>query len=140
MAPRQGGSLKFPPTLCVCLVLKLLAILQNDSRVQAVGVNWGTTASHPLPPPKVVELLKSNNISKVKLFDADPVVLQALSGSNIDVTVGIPNSMLKSLNSSLKVAEAWVHDNLTRYLANGGGGVRIEYAISLAFPNFLAWF
>lgn len=136
MAPKQGDSLKFSPTLCVCLVLTLLAILQSDSRVQAVGVNWGTTASHPLPPPKVVELLKSNNISKVKLFDADPVVLQALSGSNIDVTIGIPNSMLKSLNSSLKVAEAWVHDNLTRYLANGGGGVRIEY-IAIGDEPFL---
>ncbi|XAR60774.1 Glucan endo-1,3-beta-D-glucosidase, partial [Bertholletia excelsa] len=96
-------------------------------RVGAVGVNWGTNASHPLPPPKVVELLKSNNITKVKLFDADPGVLEALSGSNIYVTVGIPNSMLRSLNSSRKAAESWVHDNLTRYFSDGGGGVRIEY-------------
>lgn len=93
----------------------------------AVGVNWGTTASHPLPPPKVVELLKSNNITKVKLFDADPNVLQSLSGSNIYVTVGIPNSMLRSLNSSKKAAESWVHDNLTRYFSDTGTGVRIEY-------------
>ncbi|VVB16461.1 unnamed protein product [Arabis nemorensis] len=92
----------------------------------AVGVNWGTEASHPLPPSKVVELLKSNGIAKVKLFDADPKVLQALSGSNVGVTVGIPNSMIKSLNASRKVAESWVHDNVTRYF-NGGNRVRIEY-------------
>lgn len=90
-------------------------------------MNWGTTSSHPLPPDKVVELLKSNKITKVKLFDADPLVLQALSGSNIGVTVGIPNSMLKSLNSSKKVAESWVHDNVTRYVSSGNSGVRIEY-------------
>ncbi|KAK9279811.1 hypothetical protein L1049_013493 [Liquidambar formosana] len=109
------------------LILLLFAISTSASRVLAIGVNWGTTASHPLPPPQVVELLKSNNITKVKLFDADPLVLQALSGSNIAVTVGISNSMLRSLNSSKKVAESWVHDNVTRYFSNGGTGVRIEY-------------
>ncbi|MCE3050676.1 hypothetical protein HAX54_047843 [Datura stramonium] len=96
-------------------------------RVQAIGVNWGTEASHPLPPSKVVELLKANNISKVKLFDTNPEILESLSGYNIDVTVGIPNSMLHSLNSSLKTAESWVHDNLTRYFSDGASRFRIEY-------------
>ncbi|XVF46199.1 hypothetical protein PTKIN_Ptkin03bG0008300 [Pterospermum kingtungense] len=84
-------------------------------------------SSHPLPPPKVVELLKSNNVSKVKLFDANPLVLQALFGSNIAVTVGIPNSIIKTLNSSRKAAQSWVHDNVTRYFSHGGAGVKIEY-------------
>jgi hypothetical protein len=35
--------------------------------------------------------------------------------------------MLKSLNSSKKVAESWVHDNVTRYVSSGNSGVRIEY-------------
>jgi hypothetical protein len=109
------------------LSLFLLFLTASNITVQAIGVNWGTTSSHPLPPDKVVELLKSNKITKVKLFDADPLVLQALSGSNIGVTVGIPNSMLKSLNSSKKVAESWVHDNVTRYVSSGNSGVRIEY-------------
>ncbi|OUZ99164.1 Glycoside hydrolase [Macleaya cordata] len=109
------------------IVLIFLTTLSLHSRVQAIGVNWGTSASHPLPPSKVVELLKANKISKVKLFDADPTVLESLSGSGIDVTVGIPNSMLKSLNASKKAAESWVHNNLTRYLSDGGGGVKIEY-------------
>ncbi|XP_021686277.2 glucan endo-1,3-beta-glucosidase 9 [Hevea brasiliensis] len=109
------------------LFLFLATVCTLGSTVVAIGVNWGTTTSHPLPPPKVVELLKSNNISKVKLFDADPLVLQALSGSNIGVTVGIPNAMLKSFNSSKKAAESWVHDNVTRYFSSGSSGVRIEY-------------
>uniref|UniRef100_A0A6N2L5H0 glucan endo-1,3-beta-D-glucosidase n=1 Tax=Salix viminalis TaxID=40686 RepID=A0A6N2L5H0_SALVM len=109
------------------LSIFFLFLTASEITVQAIGVNWGTTSSHPLPPDKVVELLKSNKITKVKLFDADPLVLQALSGSNIGVTVGIPNSMLKSLNSSRKVAESWVHDNVTRYVSSGSSGVRIEY-------------
>ena len=96
------------------------------SMVGAVGVNWGTMASHPLPPHKVVKLLKSNSINKVKLFDANSDVLQALSGSNIAVTVGVPNTLLRSLNSSKKAADSWVHDNVTRYMPNGGTVTRIE--------------
>lgn len=113
--------------LCPIIPFFFFFFILTISRVRAIGINWGNTASHPLPPPKVVELLKSNNVTKVKLFDADPLVLPALSGSNIGVTVGIPNSMLRSFNSSKKAAESWVHDNVTRYFSNGGSGVRIEY-------------
>ncbi|XP_024973866.1 glucan endo-1,3-beta-glucosidase 9 [Cynara cardunculus var. scolymus] len=102
----------------------IVITISCTSRVQSIGVNWGTTASHPLPPSKVVELLKINKITKVKLFDSNPQVLESLSGSNIGVTVGIPNSMLHTLNSSVKAAESWVHDNLTRYLPDR---TRIEY-------------
>ncbi|KAF4370795.1 hypothetical protein G4B88_030515 [Cannabis sativa] len=113
--------------LFILLFLTLYGFQGSSYKATALGVNWGTMASHPLPPPKVVELLKSNNFTKVKLFDADPLVLEALSGSNIRVTIGIPNTMLKSLNSSKKAAESWVHDNVTRYVSNSGSRVRIEY-------------
>lgn len=125
-----------PRNVCPFILLFFFAILGLASGAGAIGVNWGTTASHPLPPPKVVELLKSNNITRVKLFDADPLVLQALSGSNIGVAVGIPNSMLRSLNSSKKAAESWVHDNVTRYLSTGGSGARIEYVSASFFFLF----
>jgi len=114
----------------------------------AVGVNWGRNASHPLPPSKVVELLKANNVTRVRLYDADPSVLEALSGSRIQAMVGIPNSMLHSFNSSLKAAQSWVHNNLTRYFSNGSSKIRIQYVLLAFFPvsisvaNFLgscAW-
>ncbi|KAB2607152.1 glucan endo-1,3-beta-glucosidase 9-like [Pyrus ussuriensis x Pyrus communis] len=122
-----------PPNLCILLFL----LATTFSTCGSIGVNWGTTASHPLPPTKVVELLKSNNVTKVKLFDADPGVLGALSGSKLSVTVGIPNALLKSLNASKKAAESWVHDNVTRYVPNGGGGgVKIEY-VAVGDESFL---
>ncbi|KAI3878747.1 hypothetical protein MKW92_045385 [Papaver armeniacum] len=109
------------------VLIFLIVLGCSHLRVEAVGVNWGASSSHPLPPAKVVELLKANKISKVKLFDANPNVLEALSGTGISVTVGIPNSMLKSLSSSKKVAKSWVHNNLTRYFSDGAGKVKIEY-------------
>lgn len=129
----RGDSLDLMARRLFLLLLAVtVKLCLTGKTVGAVGVNWGTEASHPLPPSKVVELLKSNGIAKVKLFDADPKVLRALSGSNIGVTVGIRNSMIKSLNASRKVAESWVHDNVTRYF-NGGNRVRIEYLLLLPF-------
>ncbi|XP_044504959.1 glucan endo-1,3-beta-glucosidase 9-like [Mangifera indica] len=129
-----------PPNLSLLIYFLLLNFTSICSLGLSIGVNWGTASSHPLPPPKVVELLKSNDITKVKLFDADPVVLQALSGSNIAVTVAIPNSMLKSLNSSKKAAESWVHDNVTRYISpDGGSRVRIEYVAVGDDPFLLSY-
>ncbi|KAJ8440211.1 hypothetical protein Cgig2_023976 [Carnegiea gigantea] len=92
-----------------------------------IGVNWGRNASHPLPPSKVVELLKANNVTRVRLYDADPSALEALSGSRIQAMVGIPNFMLRTFNSSFKAAQSWVHKNLTRYFSSGSSKIRIQY-------------
>ena len=72
----------------------------------------------------VVDLLKKNNIEKVKLFDADPRVLRALKGSGIEVMVGIPNEMLAYLSSSSVAADSWVAQNVTRYMTRGGIHIR----------------
>ncbi|CAH2051453.1 unnamed protein product [Thlaspi arvense] len=45
--------------------------------VDGLGVNWGTMATHKLPPKTVVKMLKDNNINKVKLFDADETTIGA---------------------------------------------------------------
>ncbi|WOG94613.1 hypothetical protein DCAR_0313909 [Daucus carota subsp. sativus] len=117
-------SLKLNYTISLLLFLNLGSSLFSTT---AIGVNWGTSASHPLPPDKAVELLKANGITKIKLFDADASVLEALSGYNADVTLGIPNSMLHGLNSSFKAAQNWVHDNVTRFVSQGAGRLRIRY-------------
>lgn len=104
-----------------------LALLISSAAVSSVigiGVNWGTQATHPLPPVTVVKLLQDNGIQKVKLFDADPVVLKALGKSGIEVMVGIPNDMLYSLANSMQSAENWVSKNLSSYISSGSVDIR----------------
>ncbi|CAO2840038.1 unnamed protein product [Amaranthus hypochondriacus] len=117
-----------PKLLLMILIISINSnVLKVESTSTSIGVNWGRNASHPLPPSQVVQLLKLNNVAKVRLFEADPFVLQALQGSKIEVILGIPNSMLPKLNSSFKAAQSWVHDNLTRYLSDSSPKVRIQY-------------
>ncbi|KAJ4959566.1 hypothetical protein NE237_026677 [Protea cynaroides] len=93
--------------------------------VSGIGANWGTQATHHLPPETVVRMLKDNGFQKVKLFDADSGTLNALGKSGIEVMVGIPNDMLATLASSTKAAEKWVEKNISTHVT--GNTVNIRY-------------
>ncbi|EYU27631.1 hypothetical protein ABFS82_13G139500 [Erythranthe guttata] len=104
-------------------ILRLLLCVSVSSVVvveSGIGVNWGTVALHRLAPDTVVDLLKDNNIAKVKLFDADPTVMKALMGSGIEVMVGIPNEMLSLLSTSPSASDLWVSLNVSRYMVKRG--------------------
>ncbi|GFZ15535.1 O-Glycosyl hydrolases family 17 protein [Actinidia rufa] len=92
--------------------------------VSGIGVNWGTQATHPLPPSTVVKLLRDNGFEKVKLFDADSRTLNALSGSGIQVMVGIPNDMLYSLANNVYAAEKWVEKNVSAHVSSNKVDIR----------------
>ncbi|XP_044483124.1 glucan endo-1,3-beta-glucosidase 8-like [Mangifera indica] len=108
-----------------CWFMKLVLIFGVLSCcVNGLGVNWGTQASHQLSPETVVQLLKDNGITKVKLFDADQNTMSALAGSGIEVMVAIPNNQLQAMTSYDRAKE-WVRRNVTAY--NFNGGVNIKY-------------
>ncbi|XP_057747513.1 glucan endo-1,3-beta-glucosidase 8-like isoform X3 [Arachis stenosperma] len=93
--------------------------------VSGVGVNWGTMATHQLPPEKVVKMLQENGFDKLKLFDAEEWIMAALIGTDIEVMLAIPNNMLEEMSKNPKVADSWVDENVTSYLYTGG--VNIKY-------------
>lgn len=96
----------------LCITFSAVSFFSGD--VSALGVNWGTMATHQLPPKTVVQMLKDNNVQKVKLFDADTNTMGALAGSGIEVMVAIPNDQLKAMGSYNR-AKDWVRRNITRF-------------------------
>uniref|UniRef100_A0A7N0SZI5 glucan endo-1,3-beta-D-glucosidase n=1 Tax=Kalanchoe fedtschenkoi TaxID=63787 RepID=A0A7N0SZI5_KALFE len=111
-----------------CLLLcGLMIIAAGDHammQVQGLGCNWGTRATHPLPPSIAVRLLKENGFDKVKLFEPDEGALTALGNSGIEVMVGIPNDLLASLAGSVTAAENWVSRNVSSYISKNGADIR----------------
>lgn len=104
-------------------VLFVVALLLFPPTVSGIGANWGTQATHRLPPEIVVRMLKDNGIQKVKLFDTDYDTLKALGKSGLEVMVGIPNDMLSTMGS-LKAAEKWVSKNVSVHISDN---VNIRY-------------
>ncbi|KAH9299047.1 hypothetical protein KI387_030729 [Taxus chinensis] len=54
----------------------------------------------------------SHRIGKMRIYDADPGVLQAFQNTGIQVTVGVPNDKLPDIASSLDIAKQWVGENI----------------------------
>ncbi|KAG6421131.1 hypothetical protein SASPL_117680 [Salvia splendens] len=109
----------------VVILLCVMMMAPSPSSSTSVGVNWGTMATHLLSPSSVVDMLKANGFNKVKLFDADDTILDALSGSPIEVMLAVPNNMLAEMSSDTTAAASWVDANVTSYAHPGG--VNIKY-------------
>ncbi|TYI21940.1 hypothetical protein ES332_A06G072500v1 [Gossypium tomentosum] len=107
------------------LALLLLAIMTLVPNGNCIGVNWGTMSTHQLPPGKVVKMLRDNGVHKLKLFEYNEEIMTALMGTDIEVMVGIPNSMLKVMSVDPGAAASWVYNNVTGYCYDGG--VNIKY-------------
>ena len=64
---------------------------------------------------KVVQLLKSQGLERVKVYDIDTSVLKALSGTGIKVIVDLPNKLLFSATRHQSFANSWVQKNVVAY-------------------------
>ncbi|GAB4859407.1 hypothetical protein Ancab_010872 [Ancistrocladus abbreviatus] len=93
----------------------ILLSLISLSDAGSIGVNYGRIANNLPSAVKVVQLLKSQGIERVKVFDTDPAVLRALSASGIKVTVDLPNELLASAAKRPSFAFTWVLKNVVAY-------------------------
>ncbi|KAG9140816.1 hypothetical protein Leryth_022546 [Lithospermum erythrorhizon] len=104
--------------LCVFVVFM-------GSKGSSLGVNWGTMSSKQLSPKSVVKMMIDNGFDKVKLFEADDKILEALIGTDIEVMLAVPNNMLQEISQNPLAAADWVDANVTTYCYSGG--VKIRY-------------
>ncbi|XP_074326512.1 glucan endo-1,3-beta-glucosidase-like [Apium graveolens] len=79
--------------VCLLCLFSFRVVLSDFG---SIGVNYGRVANDLPDPPQVVELLKSNGISRVKIFDANPSIVSAFADTNIKVTVAMPNQLLSA--------------------------------------------
>ncbi|XP_021866606.2 probable glucan endo-1,3-beta-glucosidase BG4 [Spinacia oleracea] len=81
-----------------------------------VGVCYGLIGDN-LPSPKdVVSLYKQYNIQKMRIFEPYPQVLEALRGSNIELTLGVRNNDIPILASDEGAANSWFMSNVHPYM------------------------
>ncbi|GAB4839793.1 hypothetical protein Ancab_020503 [Ancistrocladus abbreviatus] len=97
----------------------LVFLLSPLTAAIPVGICYGRVANNLPPPEFVVNLLKSNNISKARIFDTNPDVLKAFSGSGIELMIGVPNEILPSLaNDNVDFSLQWLQNNILSYISS----------------------
>ncbi|XP_041997045.1 glucan endo-1,3-beta-glucosidase 14-like [Salvia splendens] len=88
----------------------------HDAFTGTFGVNYGRLADNIPKPESVVTLLKANKIKNTRIYDADPSVLKAFSGSGIEIIVGLGNQFLRDISINQDRAVDWVKTNVEPFL------------------------
>ncbi|KAK3135436.1 hypothetical protein QOZ80_5BG0418880 [Eleusine coracana subsp. coracana] len=120
MARAERGIFVFSTASCLQFCLVTLSLLSATGAVSAAtapplkfGINYGQIANNLPEPTQVSGLLQSLNVNRVKLYDADPAVLTAFSGTGVEFIVS--NGDLTNL-SDARSARAWVSQHVQPFL------------------------
>eukprot|EP00249_Psilotum_nudum_P023849 c29005_g1_i1 orf=322-1362(-) len=105
------------------LILAWSLTLLSPVAGSVVGINYGLNGRNLPSSSEVVNILKSNNVGKVRIFDASSDILEAFANSGITLIVGVPNGQLESISSSQDNANQWVQNNIVPYAST----VQISY-------------
>ncbi|GLT82400.1 hypothetical protein SLE2022_007830 [Rubroshorea leprosula] len=97
-------------------VLLLLCCFFSNTLGAFVGMDIGTDVSTMPSPSDLVMVLKANQITHVRLYDADAHMLKAFSNSGIEVMVGVTNEEVLGIGESPATAASWINKNVASYM------------------------
>ncbi|KAI3950772.1 hypothetical protein MKW92_033341 [Papaver armeniacum] len=80
-----------------------------------VGVNYGRQGNNLPSPAAVINLIRSRNISRIRLFSPDSDVLNALRGTGIGVVLNVPNPDIQRVGTDPDFAGDWIWKNVLSY-------------------------
>ncbi|PRQ40621.1 putative glucan endo-1,3-beta-D-glucosidase [Rosa chinensis] len=83
-------------------------------RVASLGINFGQLGDNLLQPQQVMSLLRSNNITKTRIYDTNPQIPAAFANSDIELIVTVENEMLSQLTNP-QAALQWVTTHIKPY-------------------------
>ncbi|RLM73149.1 glucan endo-1,3-beta-glucosidase 14-like [Panicum miliaceum] len=113
------GTLWLPFRFVLVVVLLVLMTVADRAVLRAeatpIGINYGQIADNIPSPARVSWLLRSTQVSKVKLYDADPSVLSAFLDTGVEFVVGIGNENVSAMVDPA-AARAWVQRHVQPYL------------------------
>ncbi|XP_071701090.1 glucan endo-1,3-beta-glucosidase 14-like [Rutidosis leptorrhynchoides] len=99
----------------IVLLLALSGLFVGTYTLE-IGVNYGQIANNLPQPSQVLALLETLNISRVKLYDADPKVLISFANSNVEFIIGLRNEYLPRMQDP-EEAQTWIQQNVQPYLS-----------------------
>ncbi|KAG4116091.1 hypothetical protein ERO13_D12G148000v2 [Gossypium hirsutum] len=131
--------------------VSFLLLLPCEAVAATLGICYGRVANNLPPTLEVINILKTNGISNVRIFDPDPFTLQSFSGTGINLMTGVPNEALPSLASGTPAsALQWLQTNIfahivpsqIRYIAVGNelSSPQAASVLSVSYPPSLGAF
>ncbi|PWA47130.1 glucan endo-1,3-beta-glucosidase GVI [Artemisia annua] len=81
----------------------------------AGGVNYGLISDNLPSPVQAINLIKSNNIDRIRIFSPNHDVLNAVQNSGIQVIIGTFNHDVPKLANDTNFAINWVETNIVPF-------------------------
>lgn len=82
--------------------------------VQSLGINYGQLGNNLPPPEKVVDLLQSLKLTKVRIYDTNPQILTGFANSTVELIVTVENDILPVLIDPQQALQ-WVSTRIKPY-------------------------
>ncbi|KAF8402161.1 hypothetical protein HHK36_013113 [Tetracentron sinense] len=89
-----------------------LVSFSNADISSKIGVNYGQLGNNLPSPSRSIKLIKTMKAGRVKLYDANPEILNSLSGTKIQVSIMVPNQAISNISSNQTLADEWVRTNV----------------------------
>ncbi|XP_004492123.1 glucan endo-1,3-beta-glucosidase 14-like [Cicer arietinum] len=94
----------------------IIKIFFVQNHGQNFGINYGRIANNLPSLSHVSIILKSLNVNRIKLYDANPNVLSSFSNSNVEFIIGLGNELLQTMRDPSK-AQTWIQQNVQSYIS-----------------------
>ncbi|KAI3754226.1 hypothetical protein L1987_54005 [Smallanthus sonchifolius] len=80
-----------------------------------IGICYGRNADDLPTPDKAVNLIKTQNINSVRIYDSNIQILKAFANTGIELMIGIPNSDLLPFSQFQSNADTWLKNSILPY-------------------------
>lgn len=116
---KQGFFLKVVILSACHFFISQLASVNADNgyapQAHTIGINYGTLGDNLPPPSAAIATIKSMQIGRVKIFNPNADILNALANSGLETVVAIPNDQIGQIGTNPAAAEAWIAQNVDTY-------------------------
>ncbi|XP_004290162.1 PREDICTED: probable glucan endo-1,3-beta-glucosidase A6 [Fragaria vesca subsp. vesca] len=124
------------PLLLLCFFISI-----SSAEFSAkVGVNYGQLGNNLPSPSESVKLIQNLKAKRVKIYDANPKILEALRNTDLQVSMMVPNELINNISSNQTLANQWVHANVVPFYPH----TLIRYLLVgneiLSAPDKSIWF
>ncbi|XP_068655478.1 probable glucan endo-1,3-beta-glucosidase A6 [Aristolochia californica] len=96
------------------LLISFLSACSADIS-KVIGVDYGQLGDNLPSPSRSISLIQTLKTGRVKIYDANPQILQALCKTDLQAAIMVPNQLISNISSSQSLADEWIQTNILRF-------------------------
>lgn len=80
-----------------------------------IGVCYGELGNNLPTPKKSIELVQKLKAKRIKIYGANPKILKAIQGTDLQISIMVPNQLIPKVYNNQTFADEWVNTNVVPF-------------------------